>query len=414
MAILKVQDRTKDRYHALTISTVWDRETVRNARALLVGAGALGNEVAKNLAMMGIAAIAVVDRDTVETANLTRSIFFREADHGQPKVKALASRVREFNPDVTVIPLKGELEDQVGLGLLRRMDLVFSCLDNRLARRTLNRMCEKVAKPWVDGSMEDLFGDVSVFRPRETACYECTLTSTDLLGIEQATSCRGIALQHVKAGRVPTTSTMGSIVSAIQVQEALKLLHGSPHAMAGKRLVINGLLNDFYAVPLHRRPVCMGHFQIDNVTEVPEFTAGSSTPRDLLARFRSDTSATTCYIEVGRELMTELRCGGCGANEVLAKPVSRMAEAEARCPSCSRVRTPETTHVITGSEDFAGLSLQELGFPPLDLIEVRCQENVRWYELTGDLAALPESITQVRPGDVGGETKEVSSVVENG
>ena len=110
MAILKIHDRTRDRYHALTISTVWDREKVRGSRALVVGAGALGNEVAKNLSMMGVALIVAVDRDTVEMANLTRSIFFRESDHGQSKVTALAARLREFNPDVEVIPLHGDLE----------------------------------------------------------------------------------------------------------------------------------------------------------------------------------------------------------------------------------------------------------------------------------------------------------------
>ena len=50
--------------------------------------------------MMGVRLIAVLDRDTVEMANLSRSIFFRESDHGRPKADVIAERLREVNPDV--------------------------------------------------------------------------------------------------------------------------------------------------------------------------------------------------------------------------------------------------------------------------------------------------------------------------
>ena len=60
----------------------FDTERVRNARVLVVGAGALGNEVLKNLALFGVGNIYVVDYDTIEYSNLTRSILFREEDAG--------------------------------------------------------------------------------------------------------------------------------------------------------------------------------------------------------------------------------------------------------------------------------------------------------------------------------------------
>jgi adenylyltransferase/sulfurtransferase len=392
MAILKVHDRTRDRYHALTISTVWDRDVVRRSRALIVGAGALGNEVAKNLAMMGVAIIVAVDRDTVEMANLTRSIFFREADHGHPKVACLAGRIREFNPDVEVVTLHGDLEDKVGLGLLRRMDLVFSCLDNRLARWSLNRMCEQVGKPWVDGSMEDLLGEVSVYQPGETACYACTLTALDMRNLAQATSCRGIALERTKAGKVPTTSTMGSIVAALQVQEALKLLHGGRRSLAGKRLILNCILNDFDTVTLDRKAGCMGHFRFGEITEVPEFSAGSATIVDILNRFKTETGSANAYVNVGREIVTELRCARCGTAERPLRGVRSVREAEATCLTCGDLRVAETAHTLTEDDPLARLPLKDLGIPELEVLEVRGDGAVRWYELTGDLAAVPESI----------------------
>ena len=53
-------------------------ERVRDARVMVVGSGALGNEVLKNLALFGVGHIYVVDFDTIEYTNLTRSILFRE------------------------------------------------------------------------------------------------------------------------------------------------------------------------------------------------------------------------------------------------------------------------------------------------------------------------------------------------
>ena len=400
MAILKIQDRTRDRYHALTISTVWDRETVRRTRALIVGAGALGNEVAKNLSMMGVALIVAVDRDTVEMANLTRSIFFRESDHGKSKVACLSDRLREFNPDVDVMTRHGDLEDQIGLGLLRRMDLVLSCLDNRLARRALNRMCQQVGRPWVDGSMEDLLGEVSVYPPGEAACYECTLSTVDIRNMAQATSCRGIALERVKAGKVPTTSTMGSIVAALQVQEALKLHHGDRRTLAGKRLIINCILNDFDIVALDRKDGCMGHFRLGDITEVPDFTVGSTTVRDILKKFRSETNADNAYVNVGREIVTELRCAKCGTAEKPVRTVRSLREAEARCATCGELRVPETTHAFTEDHPLADVPLKDLGLPELEVLEVRGEGAVRWYELTGDLAGMPAVLRSgVRSGE---------------
>src|SRR5438105_5610366 len=127
-AVLQIKDPTRDRYQALALSSMWELERIRNAQALVVGAGALGNEVSKNLAIMGVRRIVIIDRDIVEVANLSRSVFFRETDHGRPKSEVIKERLNELNPDVEVIALNGDVNETLGLGVVRRMDLVFSCL----------------------------------------------------------------------------------------------------------------------------------------------------------------------------------------------------------------------------------------------------------------------------------------------
>ena len=400
MSALQIIDHTKDRYHALSISSVWELAKLRSARALVIGAGALGNEVSKNLAMMGVRLIAILDRDTVEMANLSRSVFFRESDHGRAKSDVIAERLREVNPDVEVLTLNGDLDEILGLGMVRRMDMIFSCLDSRQARRSLNRMCEKLGKPWVDGSMENLLGEIAVYAPDLGPCYECNMTLLEKRIISDVASCRVIAVRNLALGKVPTTSTMGSIVGAMQVQEGVKLLHGDfKRALIGKRLVVNSEANDIYVTRFDRKEGCEGHFRFGPVTEVPEFRAGTTSAGEILARFKADTGQEG-LVELGREIVTEMRCPKCNSAEVLGRPVRVLTEEAARCPGCGEIRVLQTTHVIRGTEPFASAPLSCLGIPRLDILEVRGAGVGAWYELTGDSESFPDAI-QPRPAAPG-------------
>lgn len=385
------QQPDPDRYASLAVSGVWSLGRLRAARAVVVGAGALGNEVCKNLAMMGVRHITVIDMDTVEVSNLTRSVFFRESDRGRPKAELLAKRIRQVNPDVSVWPIVGQVPDAMGLGVVRRADMVFSCLDNRQARVAINRMCHKVEKPWVDGAMEDLSGEVAVYTARDGPCYECTLTKVDWEILGAATSCKHVALRAGKLGKVPTTSTMGSIVAAIQVQEAIKLHQGDTKgSLAGRKLVINGRLNDFYATSPWRNDECLGHITFGEVTEVPEWTAATTSPQDILNRVKAETGEDG-VLRLGFDLATGLRFG----SEVVAweAPCRTPVPYEmASRPGSDEVGEPIVIHRISPNGPFADRPLARLCVPPLDVLEVTVPSGTRWYELTGDLDHLPSAI----------------------
>jgi len=389
---LRLVDRSKDRYYSIAISSVWELGKLRSARALVVGAGALGNEVCKNLAMMGVKMIAVLDRDTVEIANLTRSAFFREADHGRFKAEVLCERLKELNPDITAIPLVGDLNEVLGLGLLRRMDMVFSCLDSRFARWSLNRKCEKLGVPWVDGAMENLLGEVAVYVPDQGPCYECTLTPVEHELLAQVVSCKGIVVTNLALGKVPTTSTMGSIVAAVQVQEAVKLLHRDfANALVGKRLVVNANINDFYITGADRKPDCMAHARYGAVTELETLSVEKASARDLLKRFRQETGQDGA-VSLGREIVFELRCGKCGIAERLGRPIYVIHEEQMRCSQCGSVRQRGMTHSVSSDDPWAEWPLSRLGIPRLEVLEVQGADSSAFYELTGDLTSFPSAV----------------------
>lgn len=211
-----------------TLLSWFRKERVRDARVLVAGAGALGNEVVKNLALFGVGHIFVVDFDRIELSNLTRSVLFREEDalNHSFKAEVVARRAGEINPQINVTPIVGNLFSDVGLGVYRSVDVVIGCLDSRIARYQLNRLSMRAGKTWVDGSIENLTGVVRVFEPGVN-CFECTLSREEFNQIMLRTGCADVVRMQGSAGRIATTPISASITGAVQVQEAMKVIHRS-------------------------------------------------------------------------------------------------------------------------------------------------------------------------------------------
>ena len=205
----------------------FDQQRVSAARIMVVGCGALGNEVLKNLVLLGVEHIVVVDFDVVEAGNLSRSILFSKSDSAQHrlKVEVVAERLRAINPAVEIVTVCGDIAYDVGLGLLRRQDVVIGCVDSRWARYCINRLCMRAGIPWVDGGIGELEGTSRVFVPGKN-CYACNLGPKGLEELAKRMPCAGVIRRQEEIGEMPTTSIVASVIGAVQVQEALKLIHG--------------------------------------------------------------------------------------------------------------------------------------------------------------------------------------------
>ena len=202
---LHIPNLKKDRLGTFEFISWWEREKVEQAKVLVIGAGALGNEVIKNLALMGVGHIFIIDFDNIEAANLSRSVLFRETDDHRSKAEVVAARAKAINPQIHVQYLNADVTTGLGLGVIRRMDAIIGCLDNREARLAVNRFCYWMDKPWVDGAIQELLGLMRVFAPGEGACYECTLTEQALRDLSLRYSCQLLARQNVLLGKVPTS-----------------------------------------------------------------------------------------------------------------------------------------------------------------------------------------------------------------
>ncbi len=119
----------------------WDQSLLTAARVLVVGAGALGNEVIKNLALLGVGNLIIADMDRVEESNLSRSILFRPEDEGEFKATAAARASRQIYPGMTAVAAVGNVLSDIGLGYFRWAQVVVGALDNREARVFVNQAC---------------------------------------------------------------------------------------------------------------------------------------------------------------------------------------------------------------------------------------------------------------------------------
>jgi molybdopterin/thiamine biosynthesis adenylyltransferase len=375
-----------DRYSRLRLIPWWDHNKIQAAHVLVVGAGALGNEILKNLALLGFQNVVVVDLDRVERSNLSRAVLFRDAQVGQYKACAAAEAFRSLASGATVQPLVANVLHGCGLGLFAWADVIIAGLDNREARLWINRAAWKTSRPWIDGAIEGINGVARVFLPGRAPCYECTLGETDWAMLERRLSCNLLTREAVTAGKVPTTPTISSIIGAVEVQEAVKLIHGLP-VLASRGFVFEGLNHTSYVVEYTENVGCMSHYTYDRVIRLPQRSC-DLTLHDLHKRACADLAAQDVTIEFSRDIISGLDCSNCRAVEEVFAPIGAVAFDAGKCPRDGHMRTVVTVHNFSGTEEVGSRTLDTLGLPLFDMFVGRAGMAEVAYLIAGDGPAV--------------------------
>lgn len=379
--VLRLADAADDRFARFQLMSWWDQRRLAEAKVLLIGAGALGNEILKNLALLGVGNVFVADLDRVENSNLSRSVLFRAEDCGRPKAKVAARRAVDIYPAMRVQPFQGNVVYDLGLGVYRWADVVLGGLDNREARVAINRAAARAGKLWIDGAIERLDGVARVFDPACGPCYECTMSEVDWKMLQSRRSCALLTRDELEQGKTPTTPTTASIIAGIQCQEAVKLIHGL-NVIAGQGFVFEGISHQSYLVTYTRKEDCPSHDPDSPVVALPLGVAETRVG-DFLERVRSDLGPDA-VIETSADLLASLSCPDCGQEEPVFASLGKVTEQQGRCPRCAGHRVPNTFHTIDGRESFLDRTLAEIGVPPWDVLAGRRGMEQRYYEFAGD------------------------------
>ena len=367
----------EDRFSRFHLIPWWDQQKLSSAKVLVIGAGALGNEIIKNLALLGVGNVLIADFDSIENSNLSRSVLFRASDNGSKKAEVSANAYRDIYPDGRVYWFHGNIVYDLGLGAYRWADVVIGGLDNREARLAINQSCYKVNRPWIDGAIEQLNGVARMFVPPDGACYECTMSERDWELLEMRRSCNLLSREEMEAGKVPTTPTTASVIAGVQVQEAVKHLHGLP-TLAGKGYTFDGVTHESYVVEYVRKDECYSHESYEPIVQLHHGVA--DLPLSELVSRSKVLLGSDAVLEFNNDILHKLQCRKCGTEDILFMSLGKVTQRQGRCPTCGEMRNIETLHTVSGEEDFLDLTFAQIGIPPFDIIAARSGTDQMFFE----------------------------------
>ena len=398
-------DRTK-------LISWWSQDVVSNSKILVVGAGAIGNETLKNLALLGVGKLFICDMDTVSVSNLSRTVLFGEDDVGKYKAEIAAERTLRMsnNPECKVDYYVGDIVNNLGHGVFRRFDIVLGCLDNMLTRSNVNRRCCLFSKPYMDAGILGLGLSLNVHHFPYSSCLECGMDSKDIARERMVRySCDVFKKRAVQEGHAPTVLISTAIVSALQVQEAIKALHQlngvelEVPIQYGRKYYYQGMNHLFEQMKVILKEDCPSHFSFEDVIETP--LSANDTLGDVL-EYLCSLFGYECVIDTYPDsaFVTKAKCINCHTDIVINKSMSEIYSDELYCQNCSKSGASGYTPEYIAKDLFhRGMSdnylmsypLIKLGIPLLHVLTVREKNNdsnVKQIELTSDLnTVLPNT-----------------------
>lgn len=339
-----------DRYARQRIIPGWDQGRLAKASVIVVGVGALGNEVAKNLALAGVGRLILCDPDTVSVSNLSRTALLQPTDVGRSKAAVAAASLRALVPGVIAEPRATDLGSGIGLGEFADAAAVLSCVDTIRARMRLLGRCALTGSPLVDGGTHPSGGEVRVRLAPEEACYGCTLSAHERGVSDLPWSCFGMTTDGPQAAHIATTA----LVASWATLAAINVIFGTPPAY--RMLAIDAVGGRTAPVIFERDPNCPHHRPLSGpVMTTP--VSNQATLGELLATLDPGDEPF-----VWERFSLGPRCGTCSRST--AEP-----PATGKCGRCGGLLRERFSQRLLD----AGLQtrLRDLGVPPEDILPIR-------------------------------------------
>ena len=182
-------------------------ERISQMTATVIGVGAIGRQVALQLAAIGTPRIQLIDFDTVELTNLTTQ-GYRRQDLGRTKVEATAQSIQELDDSIQVDTIPDRFRPSISIG-----EAVFCCVDSISARAAIWRLVSRECKFWTDGRMlGEIIRVLAVSSSNDFDWYSETLFSQT----------------EAQSGSCTSRSTIyaGSVAAGIMVHQFSRWLRG--------------------------------------------------------------------------------------------------------------------------------------------------------------------------------------------
>lgn len=383
----------------------YDPDILHRATILVVGGGAIGQNVLLNLALSGVGELRIVDHDHFEAHNRTRSPLYpvenQELIGTAGKARWEAERLVTLMtaPQATVRYAEHLIQD-LGDGAFAGVDFVLSCVDNARGRAWLADKTRLHGKPFIEAGFDGPELTLSCYpatssmdEARQAPCWRCAHP-----GIEGAFPCRGVALRAEAQGVLPAIQNGAAAIAALQAEAAIQVLHGEAF-LANQRLMLNLRTGQARTFNLALDPKCPGFHRM--VIDGPKLldADGNSTLRELLSEVSTEVAGAE-EIVLPQPLIWEAPCDSCGSWVRVGEPEWRWM-LRPTCGSCDQGRRedndlrdrPSATaaaHIDARlPAEILDMSCSQAGLPSMSLVEVVGSGGVtQWLQLSGSLDDL--------------------------
>jgi len=344
-----------DRFARQRIIPGWDQGRLAVATVVVVGTGALGNEVAKNLALAGAGRLVLCDPDVVAVSNLSRTVLFGADDVGKPKAVAAAAALRHLAPSTVVSPRVADLVSGVGLGELADADLVIGCVDTRRARVQLLGRCSLAGTVLLDGGTSPSGAELRLRVKADEPCFGCTLSAHQRSVSDLPWSCsEPIPDELPQASAIATTAVAGGWLCSTAFQV---LLGAEP---PWRMLSIDVADGRAGPVAMTRDPACPLHRPLDGPV-ITSTASDASTAAEFLATLHDEDEPCTW-----NSFALPVTCRRCGVAPDLKGDLAPWTVLP--CPRCgATVRQARSTRLRDADP---AATLAALGVAPEEILPV--------------------------------------------
>lgn len=383
----------------------WDADAIRNATVLVIGAGAIGNETLKNLALLGFGHVIVCDMDRIELTNLTRTVLFSQEDIGKEKSALATQKYLKMNlePTASADSIECDIVYELGDGVFRRADIVLGCLDNVETRMYTNKLCMRYDIPYIDAGIGSLGSSLIIMNGHKSGCYQCF--APDYKYEKRFREPCNITMKKAaSANKAATVQTASAIVSGIQVQEALKAVCNM-NPEFGVEIHYQGTINQFNKFKMKIDDNCWCHSLDSRKSVMSTPISADNTLRELLeytCRLGFEQIEMNYFEDYLRGFVSYTECPCCRQKVRVFQPMFKLFSDEYFCQDCkdSNKAKPsliDTTQIGTYSysltetpSEILDLPLKSLGIPYFHVLPVKNTktEEIAYFELTKDIVKV--------------------------
>jgi adenylyltransferase/sulfurtransferase len=308
-------------------------EKIKTSKILVIGAGAGGNELLKNLALMGFGNFTIVDFDPIEASNLSRTTLFTKNDIGKSKAEIAANALQQItlhkSPNIKGINAK--IQD-IGKQIFLEHEIVVCCVDTMDARAYINDWCVRLKKPLFEMGFEKFTIQISFF-PNEQptdACLREVIGFGDFTGTRQ--SCSKLKMVDTQLAHIPTIQVAAALAGVLVATEIIMFLKDESR-LKNKVLQYAADYHRILEIEYPQSEKCHLHENVNYEIFKSKLNQKTNSFGDLLTELKEEFNSDF-YVNWHEEFIYSMECEGCGKEMMIKKYKSEIYDKERWCPEC--------------------------------------------------------------------------------